>query len=368
MMPLRAAILVAFATTVLPAQQAPLSNEWNRYLPAWLQLGGEYRARLEGYAGGGFKNDNSDDYLLSRLRLNLNIQPEDWFQIRLQAQDARALWKTLPAPPYQDTMDLRMAYLELGNAEKKGIALRAGRQEINFGDQRLVGSSNYTNNARTFDAVRLTLRHGGYRLDTFASTVVQAVDGEFDRPFRTRADNLYGLYGGMERLVPKAVLEPYVLWRVTRNLKTEAGKPGNRDFKTYGLRWVGKLPLHFDYNTEMAAQAGSLGADRIRAWAGHWQFGYTRAAAAWKPRLVAEYNFASGDKNPHDGTRGTFDQLYPTAHDKYGLADQVCVAYDTNLGCQICNWERRCHYCRGDGLDGGHAFRLRNRDGVQRAI
>ena len=99
MMPLRAAILVAFATTVLPAQQAPLSNEWNRYLPAWLQLGGEYRARLEGYAGGGFKNDNSDDYLLSRLRLNLNIQPEDWFQIRLQAQDARALWKTLPPDP-----------------------------------------------------------------------------------------------------------------------------------------------------------------------------------------------------------------------------------------------------------------------------
>ena len=41
------------------------------------------------------------------------------------------------------------------------------------------------------------------------------------------------------------------------------------------------------------------------------------------PRLVAEYNYASGDANPTDGRRGTFDQLYPTAHDKYGLADQV---------------------------------------------
>ena len=38
---------------------------------------------------------------------------------------------------------------------------------------------------------------------------------------------------------------------------------------------------------------------------------------------TAEYNFASGDANPADGVRGTFDQLYPTAHDKYGLADQV---------------------------------------------
>jgi hypothetical protein len=41
------------------------------------------------------------------------------------------------------------------------------------------------------------------------------------------------------------------------------------------------------------------------------------------PRLVAEYNYASGDANPTDGKRGTFDQLYPTGHDKYGLADQV---------------------------------------------
>jgi hypothetical protein len=41
------------------------------------------------------------------------------------------------------------------------------------------------------------------------------------------------------------------------------------------------------------------------------------------PRLIAEYNFASGDKNPTDGIRGGFDQLYPTPHDKTGLADQV---------------------------------------------
>jgi hypothetical protein len=40
-------------------------------------------------------------------------------------------------------------------------------------------------------------------------------------------------------------------------------------------------------------------------------------------RLSAEYNYASGDRDPHDGRRQTFDQLYATAHDKYGLTDQV---------------------------------------------
>jgi hypothetical protein len=36
-----------------------------------------------------------------------------------------------------------------------------------------------------------------------------------------------------------------------------------------------------------------------------------------------EFNYASGDRDPKDGLRGTFDQLYPTGHDKLGLADQV---------------------------------------------
>jgi hypothetical protein len=39
--------------------------------------------------------------------------------------------------------------------------------------------------------------------------------------------------------------------------------------------------------------------------------------------VFGEYNYASGDETPADGQRGTFDQLYPTPHDKYGLADQV---------------------------------------------
>src|SRR5260370_19044046 len=132
-------------------------------------------------------------------------------------------------------MDLRMAYLEVGDPQEKTFGLRAGRQELNFGDQRLVGSINYSNTARTFDAVRLTLRHGGYRVDAFASTVVQPIDGQFDRPFRTKADNFHGLYGGVEKLVPDAVIEPYVFWRLARNVAVESGKVGNPGFKTVGV-------------------------------------------------------------------------------------------------------------------------------------
>jgi hypothetical protein len=48
-----------------------------------------------------------------------------------------------------------------------------------------------------------------------------------------------------------------------------------------------------------------------------------RWTAAGRPLdLSAEYKFASGSRNPQDASRsGTFDQLYPANHDKFGHAD-----------------------------------------------
>lgn len=89
-----------------------------------------------------------------------------------------------------------------------------------------------------------------------------------------------------------------------------------------GLQWLGKLPYRFDYSLEVARQQWSLGTDTIDAWAGHWLAGYSIPGKA-RPRLIAEFNYATGDGNQKDGRRHTFNQLFPSGHDKYGLADQV---------------------------------------------
>ncbi|MBI4456718.1 MAG: alginate export family protein [Acidobacteria bacterium] len=300
-----------------------LSDALNKNLPRWLRFTGEYRSRLEGFTGGGFHTDNEDFYLLHRLRLNMSIQPIGWLKFYFQGQDARVFSKNSApyGPPFQDIMDLRMAYVELGDVEKRATGFRVGRQELLFGERRLVGHGGWLNTARSFDAVRATVHHNGYRVDAFATSVVNIRDGKFNES--AAGDNLHGLYGAIDHLVPKAVLEPYVLWRLAPRLKTELGTMANLDLKTFGFRYVGKLPANFDYNTEVARQIGSVGTDDIGAWAGHWLIGCTVTRAPYQPRLIIEYNYASGDRAPLDGKRGTFDQLYPTAHDKYGLADQV---------------------------------------------
>jgi hypothetical protein len=308
-----------------PAASVPTgfspSVEVNKALPSWLKFSGQFRARFEGYTGGSYASNSTDDYLLSQLQLSLKFQPVAWLNIFAQGMDARSFEKVPAIPPFQNTWDIRQAYIELGDSHKRTLGLRVGRQELTFGEQRLIGSSPWTNVGRVFDAVRGTVRYGGYRVDLFASSVVNPVTGTWDH--HQQGNNLHGIYAGIEKLVPKATIEPYILWRVQPRVKNEAGVVANLDEKAAGVRFVGTLPLGFDYGTEMVREFGSLGSDDIKAWAGHWVVGRTTSSVWLKPRVFGEFNYASGDRNPKDGVRGTFDQLYPSGHDKYGLADQV---------------------------------------------
>jgi hypothetical protein len=320
-----AAAAPAAAASPPAAQNKRTSDYLNERLPHWLVLNGEYRTRGESVSGIGFKPDNDDTYALGRLRINMGISPTPWLRFQFQGQDAELFGRNPikpDAPPHENAFNLRQAYVEAGNLESSKFGLRVGRQELFFGEQRLIGHLNWMNDARSFDAVRASYRSKDYRIDVFAASVVNFYDGAFnDR--RTDGNNLHGIYSSFTRLVPKATIEPYLLWRVSRGVKSKSGVTGNQDFETIGLRWVGKLPSNFDYGTEIAGQTGSYSTDEIRAFAGHAIIGYSLPKFKATPRFFTEFNYASGDRNAASGRRGTFDQLYPTGHDKIGLADQV---------------------------------------------
>lgn len=299
------------------------SDELNARLPKWLRFSGQIRLRAEGFTGSGFKRDSDDAYVLERLRLNMRIAPARWLKLFLQGEDGHILGQSqlLPVPPNQDSMDLRLAYIELGEPGEKHFGLRLGRQELDFGEQRLLGSANWINTPRSFDAVRGTWRSAGFRLDTFAGSLVKPHDNQFNEA--TPGSNIFGVYTVFSHLIPKSRFEPYLFWRRQSGLLTENKLGGIANFGTYGFRWKGKFTGDWDYGAEMAKQRGSLGADGINAWAGHWVVGRTFSRLRVKPRFFAEHNYASGDHNPADGVRGTFDQLFASAHDLYALTDQV---------------------------------------------
>ena len=323
--------IMLLAVSSVPAQSTdspdsqtafPLEN-LNRALPRWLRFGGEYRARIESQDDVRYTNTDYA-YLLGRFRLNVAIQPSTWLTFFGETQDSRVVFnhRVPDAAPYQHTWDVRQAYVRVGSLTEGWANLTVGRQVLTFGNQRVIGPSDWTNTGRTFDAVRFDVHQPGYLVSLFASSVVIDVDGALDR--HLQGNNLYGAYGSFKNAIPGTTLEPYVLWRLA---PTNAGLPetagrGHLNETTIGLRLAGALPAAFDYEIELDRQAGSLGASSIFAWAGYWSLGRTFRGAALTPRIFIESNYASGSENPAGHTWGTFDQIYPSNHDKLEFADQ----------------------------------------------
>jgi hypothetical protein len=275
-----------------------------RCLAALVAAGAELRGRGEMFTGINYLPGFNDGYYLSRIRLNVAIEPEPWLRFFVQGQDAQAPgYSRKPVPStVANTFDLRQGYLDLGRPEK-------------------VGGGNWGNAARSFDAARFIYQRPGVRVDAFSGAVVVPVNGRFDTPHFN--NKFHGIYASFDKAAPKATLQPYFLIKTNTRVQDESGKRGDLDVYTMGARMIGKLPRRFDYGLETAVQTGHSGGDNIRAWAGHWQAGYTFAARELAPRIIGEYNHASGDRARGDGKRGTFDQLYPTNHFFYGAADQA---------------------------------------------
>ncbi len=101
------------------------------------------------------------------------------------------------------------------------VTVRAGRQELVYGEQRLVGHVSWLNAARTFDGVKATFGSKPFSVDVFATSVVRILDSEFDK---SGAGNRFaGVYGATTKLIPSATVEPYVLFKRDVNLRPEAG-------------------------------------------------------------------------------------------------------------------------------------------------
>jgi hypothetical protein len=297
-----------------------LSEKFNEMLPSWLRFSGEFRERFEDYSGGGFKPDSKNDYVLQRIRLGMRIMPVRWLRFFIQMQDARVFGITPALPPNQDTTDVREAYFQIGNPEGEGFTIKAGRQELSFGNNRLIGDSWWSNVSRSFDAVRATYQQGRLRIDAFAASVVIVRDGVLNH--HNRGNDLYGLYGSVRDVIPRSTLDLYELWHVQPGYSIVGLKPVHLNQWTTGFRWVGLLPGNFDYRTEMAIQRGEAGTAGIDSWMGHWVLGYMFRNAHATPRLFVEYDYGSGSANTKGNSYNTFDPIYPSTHDKLGLADQ----------------------------------------------
>ncbi len=338
----------ASAQTNQPAKtgaSAGLLNDWLRKqspdFKAW-NIGGQFRTRLDSKAYFATpsssqvdfsKKGNADNtYETFRERLHVGYTPCLWFSVFGEFQDSSALNDDRKPSLENDHGQLRQAWVALGDMKQFPFTTKIGRQEMNYGDSRLIGMSDWLNIGRTFDAAKLRYENSDLWVDTFISQPVIPDKTQFDQS--DNHDQLSGIYASTKTLLPFQESQLYFLSRnVDRRSASEAATKlyplaSPRDVYTLGLRFK-SLPGAFkgwDYELEAAGQLGRFKTATAsanlsqQAYMLHLAGGYTWTNVMWTPRLGLEYNYASGDGGSA-GTHGTFDGLLPANHGLYGAMD-----------------------------------------------
>ncbi len=293
------------------------------------------------------RSPNDGNWVQNRVRLGALWKPTDWLKIYAQGQDSRE-WNSnrdkIPGnlgAEGDDAFDLRQAYVEIGNSKDFPLVVKVGRQILSYGDERLIGSFDWNNFGRTFDAVKVSWKTPQWQLDAFASSVVVIDRAEFNTSdlFNANTNDRQQVFSGLyftDGSLSIGSLELYALWLSQANgavsnqesavpFTTPTTGPTSKpsSFGTYGGRLHGDpKKLHgFEFDLEGAYQNGLLRGQQLDAFAVHSGLGYNFYDVPLKPRIWAEYNFASGDRSTTDNRSETFQNLFPTNHKFYGYMD-----------------------------------------------
>jgi Alginate export len=286
-------------------------------IPKWMTLDMELRGRTEEQTSLGYVSGKDRLYELTRVWGGLTVRPTAWLTGYLQFLDTHALGLPVRdvAANMRDTFDFRQGYLDFHH---EAAQLFVGRQELKFGDERVVGISDWTNNSRTWDGADLRIGAKD-RIDLFTTSVVTIYPTGLDK--HGAGLTFHGVEGNIQSLLPKTSIQPFVLIRALPRVISQQNIPGTETEVTFGSYYDTTLPHGFSSSGTGALQRGSYSDDSIHAGAAIIRGGYVAANLPWKPHIEGEYDYATGNPHTNPFRIGTYDQQYPSNHNAFGLVD-----------------------------------------------
>jgi hypothetical protein len=182
------------------------------------------------------------------------------------------------------------------------VMLRAGRQLMPLGSERLVGARYGPNIPLAFDGMRADVHSGAATLSVFRVEPVRAGSGAFDDKALS-AKALWGAYATLPNL------DLYYLGFRHRGA-TFGGRTSDEHRDSFGARSFGHID-DWRWNVEGVVQTGHFDGRKIRAWTVGSEGGRRFPDAPLKPDVTVRFNIVSGDTDPTDGKLGTFNALFP---------------------------------------------------------
>ncbi|MBT4864372.1 MAG: alginate export family protein, partial [Planctomycetaceae bacterium] len=277
-------------------------------------------------------------YDLWRWRNYIDVRYSDSLRGYVEMLDASIVHEDLPATGIDlNRWNIQNAFVDLkiGNRNCQPVYLRVGRQELLYGSQRLVSPLDWANTRRNFEGIKIFSHGENWDFDAFSTNPVNTAaghgplanfDNERDTPDGSRYfSGVYTVFHGQEN----NIYDAYWLW------DREANTPGtgaDRSRHTTGGRWQYNRPVKdeccdvariWHMEVEGGYQFGHEAGQNVEAGFLTAGVGHTWKKVAWTPSFWLFYDWASGDRDPNDGTNNTFAQLFPLGHAYLGLIDNV---------------------------------------------
>ena len=301
---------------------APPASAASSALPSWLQVHAEHRTRYETVETRYRANEEGGDQALNfRTRLQVRLASARAFGYA-EVQDSRiALDDSASTVGISQVLNTHVLQLHAGMAWKDvgrsglDVQVEAGRFSRDFGFRRVISRSIYRNTTNAFDGVIGRVGGASWNVQALAFRPVLYVYPSLDRDPRYTRLRVGGVYATTSRL-PAAHADVYALvWHDGRAAPFDT----RRTLTTVGARVFGQFGpgRRAEYELESATQHGQVGALDHRASFTHAQVGYAWASA-WRPRLLAIYDYASGDADPTDGRSGAYDLLLGARRFEFG--------------------------------------------------
>lgn len=243
------------------------------------------------------KGKTADYFATNQSRLSVQATQGSW-SVFVQPQDVRYFGAEQDTVSIENGTDLHQGYLEHKNGKK--YAIRVGRQEIKYLNERLIGALGWSQIGRSFDAVRANGEFKRVSWDAFAASTSTA-SGKGNKEAGAAAGLVK--WSNMGRTVAGLVVSKF-----------------NPQTKTYswtgGPYTEGKLwgPLGYEaeayyqqgHNPKHAPNKAYLASAQLKA-----SYGMFRAGLG--------HDIVSGDTKDKDTV--AFDTLYATNHKFYGYMD-----------------------------------------------
>lgn len=275
---------------------------------------GEVNARLTG------KDTTFDLY---RLRVFGDLWFRDRFRLFAEvATSGIANQDLTPRANEEDRLYFPNLFLQAQIAEIdcQPVYVRAGRQELQFGSQRVLSVADWANVRRYFQGVRIFRQSDKFDVDLFWMQPIVLDNTRFNS-----IDHKQNLYGAWFAYHPEKNrwFDAYYLFLDNANKTTVLDlNVAPTRVHTLGAHHMGDQD-GFLWDVEAMLQFGDGVSGPLHAGAASAGLGRAFKRLPMTPTVWAYYDWASGDPTPNAGDYNTYNQIFPQIHSYLGWLDLV---------------------------------------------